>query len=57
MYKDQFLKQYKLSNDLPAVFQQSGSGIKEIISRPELESCKTLDELKKLVSAKILETG
>ena len=57
IYKDQFLKQYKLSNNLPAVFLQSQSGIKEIISKSELESCMALDELKKLVSSKIFERG
>ncbi len=53
IYKDQFVKQYKLSSALPAVFMQSESGLEEIISTTELENCADLEELKKLVSTKI----
>ncbi len=53
IYKNQFLKEYKLMFDLPAVLLQSKSGIKEIISKSQLQSCETLEELKKLVSEKL----
>ena len=52
LHKNQFLKKYDLQFDLPAVFLESEKGIKQIISSTELESCTTLDELKKLVQQK-----
>ena len=53
LHKDEFKKQYKMDTALPAVFLQSGGTIKEFISRPEIENCRSLDELKKLVIQKL----
>ena len=52
LHKNQFLKEFDLQFELPAVFLESAKGVKQIISRTELESCTTLDELKKLVQQK-----
>ena len=53
LYKDEFKKQYRMDTALLAVFLQSGDTIKEFISRQEIENCRSLDELKKLVIQKL----
>ena len=53
LYKDEFEKQYQIEHDLPAVYLRKHEAIEEIISRPEIEGCRSLDKLKILVEQKI----
>jgi len=55
LHKDEFLKQYKVAHQFPAVFLLKSQMIKEIISRQEIESCQTVDEMKTLVVLKLKE--
>lgn len=55
LHKDEFQKQYGSNVQLPAIFISVNNALSEIISRQELERCKTLDELKSLVSQKTQE--
>ncbi|MDQ2751705.1 MAG: hypothetical protein M3R72_01625 [Bacteroidota bacterium] len=53
LHKDEFEKQYKTVPALPAVFILNMGEIKEIITRTEIETCYTLEELKRLVTVKL----
>lgn len=55
LHKDEFEKQYKIQPALPAVFTKIDGAIEELISREEIESCRSLGELKKLVKHKVEE--
>lgn len=50
---DEFEKQYKIQSPLPAVFISMDGIVKVLISKKEIESCKSLEELKELVNQKI----
>ena len=52
-HKDVFEKQYKIQSPLPAVFIGMDGIVKVLISKQEIESCKSLEELKELVNQKI----
>ncbi len=53
LYKDEFEKQYKIQSPLPAVFIGMDGIVKVLISKQEIESCKSLGELIELVNQKI----
>lgn len=53
LYKDEFEKEYKIQSPLPAVFIGMDGIVKVLISKQEIESCKSLEELKELVNQKI----
>ena len=53
LYKDEFEKQYKIQSPLPAVFVSMDGIVKVLISKQEIESCKSLQELKESVNQKI----
>ena len=53
LYKDEFKNQYKIQSPLPAVFISMNGIVKVLISKQEIESCKSLEELKELVNQKI----
>jgi hypothetical protein len=55
LYKDEFFKHYKIQVSLPAVFVRLNDTIKEIMSRDEIENCKSLEALKTLVVSKLKE--
>ena len=55
LYKDEFEKQYKIQAALPAIFVAVDGVIKEIITRTEIESCSSLQDLKSAVIEKIKE--
>ena len=54
LHKDEFLKLVKIeAADFPAVFERKGSKIGLLISRNEINKCKTLKELEDLVLKKV----
>src|SRR4051812_39889081 len=53
LHKDEFIKQHTVNAELPAVFILSAGLITELLSRREIESCQSLEELKSLVEQKI----
>jgi hypothetical protein len=55
LYKDKFEKQYRIQPAIPAAFMNSNGTTKEIISKDVIESCQSLEELKRLVKQKIEE--
>ena len=55
LHKNEFEKQYKIQPVLPAVFIKIDGAIKEIISKEQIKSCQSLEELEKLVKQKLEE--
>ena len=55
LHKDEFEKQYNIQAALPAAFLRKNEGVIEIISRQEIESCHSLQELKRVVEQKLEE--
>src|SRR3954451_5694940 len=55
LHKDEFENQYNMQIPLPVVLFQTDESILEIISREELANCKTLEDLKNVVSKKLEE--
>lgn len=53
LHKDEFQKQYPLQPALPAVFIEINGKIQEIISSKEINACRTLEDLKFLITEKI----
>ena len=53
LYKDEFKNLYKIQSPLPAVFIGMDGIVKVLISKQEIKSCKSLEELKELVTQKI----
>ena len=53
LYKDEFEKQYRIETDLPTAFISANGAIREIITRQEIESCQSLDELRNIVTEKL----
>lgn len=53
LHKDQFEKQYKLESALPAIYLKRNKTIKEIITKQEINSCGTVEQLKNLVTQKL----
>ncbi len=52
LHKNEFEKEYLVQPALPAVFLSTNGAIKEIIRKQEIESCHSLEELKKLITDK-----
>ena len=55
LYKDEFEKQYKIQAALPAIFVAVDGVIKEVMTRAEIESYGSLQDLKNAVNEKIKE--
>jgi len=53
LHKDEFKVKYKGTASLPAAFINQGKELKEIITSKEMNKCKTLEDLEKLVKTKI----
>ena len=53
LHKDEFQAKYRLMAALPAIYLSSGNSIVEVISRQEIESCQSLDDLKTLMTENI----
>lgn len=53
IHRDGLTERYGVNNaELPAVFRKTGDTLELWISRDEIDSCSTIDELKSLVDAK-----
>ncbi len=48
LHKDEFEKQYKIQTSLLAVYVATNATIREMITKQEIDSCKDLEQLKKL---------
>lgn len=57
LHKDEFEEQYKMETNLPTVYYQNAANgtIKQIITKQEIDSCKTLEQLKNTVTIKLKE--
>jgi hypothetical protein len=55
LHKNEFEKQYKIQAALPVVFISTNDVINEIVSKKEIESCQSLEELKDVVTKKLKE--
>ncbi len=55
LHKNEFENQYKIQPALPAVFVAINGAINEMITKQEIDSCKNLEQLKKLSSQKLKE--
>ncbi len=53
LHKDEFIKQFKSGTALPAIFIQTSAGVQEIISQSNLNNCKSLEDLRTLVTQKL----
>ncbi len=53
LHKDDFLKQYKIDSGFPAVFIDENGTIKSFLTEEKIEQCKTLQQLKKIISSKL----
>ncbi len=52
-HKDEFLKTYKITAVFPAAFIDEDGTVKSFLNKEEIEQCKTLHELKNLISSKL----
>ncbi|HSW51708.1 MAG TPA: hypothetical protein VLG93_00640 [Sulfuricaulis sp.] len=54
LHRDELEKQYgRREAQLPAIFLKAEDGLKPWISRDEIDRCRSLDELKRLVEQKL----
>lgn len=54
LHRDELMARYGLRDaKLPAIFRRHENGLKEWISRDEIDRCGSLDELKRLVEQKL----
>ena len=53
MYKNEFVKQYNLAIELPAVFIQSDHDLHVLISKQGIEGCEDLQQLKQLLTSRL----
>lgn len=53
LHKNEFKKTYRLKTDLPAVFMQQDNALLMLIPGKEINNCRSLQQLKDLVSAKL----
>lgn len=53
IHRDTFYEKYNRDEDLPAVFLKKNHTLSLLISREEINSCDTLEDLVSLVSQKI----
>ncbi len=55
LHKDEFLKEYKTGTAFPAIFLSADGHTEELVSKKEIENCRSLEELKKIVSDKFAQ--
>jgi hypothetical protein len=53
LHKNEFLQQYEIETDLPVILIKRNKTINTFISKQEIESCKTLSDLKDLILLKL----
>jgi hypothetical protein len=54
LHRDEFIKKYRLSEvALPAVFLKSAEGLELWINAAEINSCSSVDDVKKLITVKM----
>lgn len=53
LHKNEFEKLYQQQINLPAVFIKGYEELKQIVSNEEIDNCKSLQQLKDLVSSKL----
>ena len=53
LHKDEFEKRYKLQPALPCGFITAGVALSEIITKHEIDGCRSLEDLKMLVTKKL----
>ena len=53
LHRDEFKKQYKIQSALPAIFISVNGATREMVTKQEIESCRSLQELKNLVTEKL----
>ena len=53
MYKNDFVKQYNLAIELPAVFIQSDDDLHVLISNQAIKACEDLQQLKQLLTSRL----
>jgi hypothetical protein len=53
LHKDEFVQQYKINTDFPAVFIKPNDTIKPFVTKHEIETCQSLQQLKDLILLKI----
>jgi len=53
LHRDRFYNQFDRTDPLPAIFLKKKSNLKLLISRQEINSCTTLNDLISLISQKI----
>lgn len=53
LHKNEFEKSYHLQTNLPSVFIKELAVIIQLISKEDIDDCKSLHELKNLVSSKL----
>ncbi len=49
LYKDKFVQQYKMNTAFPAVFIKTDDTIIPIVTKEEIETCQSLQQLKDLL--------
>jgi len=52
LYKDKFVQQYKMNTAFPAVFIKTDDTIIPIVTKVEIETCQSLQQLKDLILLK-----
>ena len=52
LHKDEFERKYKIKGKYPSVFLKNKGNLKEIIPKKEIDNCKDINDLKKLVKRK-----
>jgi hypothetical protein len=53
LHKNEFLKQYKIETGLPVIFIKRNKTVNILISKDEIESCKSIGDLKDLILLKL----
>ena len=54
LHRDEFLKQYKMSDvKLPCIFSKDTDGLSDFISADEINTSKSVDDLKNLIQGKL----
>lgn len=58
LHADELKKRYGVSDiPLPAIFKKKGGSMKLLIGASEIDSCRTIDDLKRLVKKRVLDEG
>jgi hypothetical protein len=56
LHADELKKQYDISNvPLPAIFVKEDESLKVWVNASEIQDCRTIDDLKRLVKTRVLE--